>query len=791
MSSVLENEDKLRQRYSIKSHPSLPVFVCSDGYLVCVFQLQSAYSTQSRLMREIMHETIGLLNSVSKANVSKENYYHLENPLNKAYNSFKTRSSDSINALNEKNLPDWSLNQVKSENIQSEKSSDSGVDSNDVKEKAQWPTNKIAEGKIIFSYLPQVLPISNELLHSESVVNKMENAFEYLQSAWSLLVSMNAEQALANTHESDQTAKAIQQTFTHFAYLFLTMNLTNLKLFQVYIYHQHGSAPSNPATRERDDEEFKLKMLIELFMRMIKFLYFDPASSCNPNSHMFVYIGRFVEKFCQSLLKFEDVSASSGFGRTSLLGLVYSLLNMCEILLKSIYSIRQDANFVLNIDSVLSQKIHMTSSTSPFIESETNEAKCDDLSVLVKSTTHERVFLFDFLLEKTWSNLMHYSCKYRDKLKRVGVIRQSQLKSLDCLIILVERRMQSFPTNSNMRPFQHPSRQLNYLSIQKKSCKLKLDKADLIYMDLGQVDEAIDLWILQLNELFDNITNMTSQKRVSRSKKYSQVPQLSFAIYKSIQIAHKIFYACLVNYRLKKLILFINSYFLNEQQSSPFNLLDNTFKYLQPPKPLQQNQAAIISVIKSLARFMALYFTNKPLLIYSVNNPLAMSSLISKEPEKSEAVRIEMSKKHLTACINNQLEEFDDCENFSLVEFDKIDLCSFFSTDKTLELLIVTGLNEEAIHFAHMINDWKSSFLLSSILKETDQYKPGFELDDELNSENILSFKLCSILGFDKSDLTQQNNSQKVTKQIQLIIDLKISIIYYFRHICNSWKKAN
>ena len=763
MSSVLENEDKLRQRYSIKSHPSLPVFACSDGYLVCIFQLQSAYSTQSRLMREIMHETIGLLNSVSKVNQSKENYYHLENPLNKVYKSFKPRSSDSINGLNEKNLPDWSLNQIKSENIQSEKSSDSGVDSNDVKEKTKWPNNKIAEGKIIFSYLPQVMPISNELMHSDSVVNKMENAFEYLQSAWSLLVSMSAEQALSNTHESDQTAKAIQQTFTHFAYLFLTMNSTNLKLFQVYIY-QHGSESSN-ATSERDDEEFKLKMLIELFMRMIKFLYFDPASSCNPNSHMFVYIGRFVEKFCQSLLKFEDVSSSSVLTRTNLLALVYSLLNMCEILLKSIYSIRQDANFVLNIDSVLSQKINLT---NMIVESETNDIKSDDHSLLVKSTTHEQVFFFDFLLEKTWSNLMHYSCKYRDKLKKVGVIRQSQLKSLDCLIILMERRMQTFPTNSNTRPFPNPSRQLNYLSIQKKSCKLKLSKADLVYMDLGQVDEAIDLWILQLNELFDNITNITSQKRVSRSKKYSQVSQLSFAIYSSIKVAHKIFYACLINYRLKKLIMFINSYFnSNDQQSSPFNLLDNTFKYLQPPKPLQKNQAAIISVIKSLARFMALYFINKPLLIYSVNNPLVMNSLLSKEQQQQEkdAVRIEMSKKHLTACINNQMEEFYDSENFSILEFEKIDLRSFFSTDKTLELLIVTGLNEEAIHFSYMINDWKSSFLLSSIFKETDQYRPNFELNDDtndLNSENILSLKLCSILGFDKSDLTKKN-TQKVS----------------------------
>lgn len=207
ISSTQENEDAQRQRYCIKSHPSLPIFACSDGFLMCVFKLDTAYSTQSRLMREIMHETIGLLNAVSKQTQHEDNYYHLESPFEQKSGTKSKKKSrrsqhklDSSLALNE-HVPDWGLstsihlNNTADNNNNS--GSDSGVDSNDTKERTQMPKYsasgvndiKIAEGKIIFSYLPQVLPISQETLKTDSVVDKMENAFEYLQSSWTLLTS--------------------------------------------------------------------------------------------------------------------------------------------------------------------------------------------------------------------------------------------------------------------------------------------------------------------------------------------------------------------------------------------------------------------------------------------------------------------------------------------------------------------------------------------------------------------------------------------------------------------------
>ena len=192
---------------------------------------------------------------------------------------------------------------------------------------------------------------------------------------------MNTDKALRNTHESDQTAKAIQQAFTHFSYLFLTIDSTTLKEFQIY-KQEHANRKRHPHSNDsqRLEDEFRVKVLVDLFIRMLKFLHFDPASKSNPNSHMLIYIARFVEKFCQSLLKFESVYSSC---RTKLFGLVYSLLNLCENLMKSVYSLKLNDRFFLTVDSILSQKI-ISSPIAPGVKFLSESVDNQELVILIK-----------------------------------------------------------------------------------------------------------------------------------------------------------------------------------------------------------------------------------------------------------------------------------------------------------------------------------------------------------------------------------------------------------------------
>ena len=81
---------------------------------MCIFRLQSAYATQSRLMRELMHETIGLLNTVSDlTGHTKLRYEKIE---------------EQEDVEEDIHMPDWHLRH----HPDSDKSgTDSGVDSND------------------------------------------------------------------------------------------------------------------------------------------------------------------------------------------------------------------------------------------------------------------------------------------------------------------------------------------------------------------------------------------------------------------------------------------------------------------------------------------------------------------------------------------------------------------------------------------------------------------------------------------------------------------------------------
>jgi hypothetical protein len=54
-------------------------------------------------------------------------------------------------------------------------------------------------------------------------------------------------------------------------------------------------------------------------------------------------------------------------------------------------------------------------------------------------------------------------------------------------------------------------------------------------------------------------------------------------------------------------------------------------------------------------------------------------------------------------------------------------------------------LFDEAVHFLSLINDWKSSFLIGAMLKESENYNG--EENEEARVEKMLALKVCSLLG--------------------------------------------
>ena len=118
---------------------------------------------------------------------------------------------------------------------------------------------------------------------------------------------------------------------------------------------------------------------------------------------------------------------------------------------------------------------------------------------------------------------------------------------------------------------------------------------------------------------------------------------------------------------------------------------------------------------------------------------------------------MEICKEKLACTINGHEEQFGrDSVYFERSEFEKFELSNFFTVEKTLELLVVSGLFVEAVYFVDAINDWKSAFMLASVLKVSGKFS---ELESK--AEELLVSKIYPILSHGK-------NSEMLVKEVIL-----------------------
>ncbi|CAF0732115.1 unnamed protein product [Brachionus calyciflorus] len=706
INSTLDNDKNQKQIFSITAHSHLPILLCSDGFLMCILKIQTAFSTQTRLIRELVHESIDLLNSISEKNTKNNSYIiNLENQ------RIQKTSSES-------NIPDWGLKTTDQMNP-SDKDTDSGVDSNNepkTKNRSNSLTNqKIAEGKIIFSFLPQVLPLSLETFDNNSLINRMELSIEYLISSWSLIVSSSYNEIFQNLYEYDKIAKAIEHTVTHFTYLFMSLNELDFNNSQIF------------GKNFQHNENFKSEIIYEIFFSFIKTLKFDVTKS-----HVFNYVSKLVEKFTQSLIKY-DTNEPKG-PRLNFLTTIFNFLNCIENLLRLIYNFEQNELFCVQTDPIQCSKTldylkemnnfkpnvlmeNETSENSHVIETDSLEkSNQNKTSLILVKTNHKKDYEFiDLLMVKCWQNLLHYTYKYKRTLQSINSLKENPLNDLDLLILHLERHLHKVTNSKNLNGIPL-SLKINSIPIRKASSGFKINKADLIYLNLGNLNAAIEFWLIQLNK--------TSEKE-------------------SIIILHKIFYSCLSNYEIKKFVVILEKLLDSEfNKYSPnfytkFSLFSNLFKNLQTLKPIVKLPIGILTILKSLARFIALYLMNNDCLFYyTINKPRPMPSLLNLDDKKSQNL---LSKDKITQVLNDKS--------------DGIDLMVLFNADKVVEIFLSCELYDETLFFLNSLNDWKSSFMLSSMLKESKNYdkiKLNSKLGVDYENESQLSIKICSLLGFDK-----------------------------------------
>ena len=102
-----------------------------------------------------------------------------------------------------------------------------------------------------------------------------------------------------------------------------------------------------------------------------------------------------------------------------------------------------------------------------------------------------------------------------------------------------------------------------------------------------------------------------------------------------------------------------------------------------------------LAVVTSLARFMTAFFCNRPLLVAPATNPSIIPPASSQAPLPGSRY-LELDRSVITKSIHQQ------------------SLSDKWTVDHALELLLLSGLWEEACDLVSSLGDWKKSFLLAS-----------------------------------------------------------------------------
>ncbi|XP_077981411.1 uncharacterized protein LOC144436484 [Glandiceps talaboti] len=105
------------------------------------------------------------------------------------------------------------------------------------------------------------------------------------------------------------------------------------------------------------------------------------------------------------------------------------------------------------------------------------------------------------------------------------------------------------------------------------------------------------------------------------------------------------------------------------------------------------NRPGVRPIVQCLARFMAFYFSNKPLYVYPPHAAMPLPQLHVKHVDHACRV-IPLYHEAVSYSIRQQ------------------DLSEIWTSDRALQLLLIAGLLPEAIWFSKELGDWKSAFVL-------------------------------------------------------------------------------
>ncbi|XP_067885187.1 ciliogenesis and planar polarity effector 1 isoform X3 [Heterodontus francisci] len=672
-SSTSEN-DPMRQRFSLAAHPRLPYLIVSDGYMFTVLRFAENYSASSVLKTLLLDVTQGL-DDVRHLLMSSEH-----KDVNCCLQPMSSLKRSVLQGLGTQGSGTWTSPSFLQDATPAGGQTDEDDDSGDA---APCPTDyarsqnsdpsTMEQGHLEFASMFDTLHAKQggQSDHLEAIFRRIQNS---LLTAWSLGVSMKRIEG------RDLLLQYTVQAFLQFARL---------------LPFAPATLPSSVINRKNKLVQKALRRspgtyrMLQLLRYCLSVLYWDTV-----HKHSLVPAVRLSAEIVKLILsqKLGPTSFSQSF-LSSLL-----VLKLASVHLDAVYSLQSEVSLDLQGDMVPNSLLMpMSYPVDP-------REKCSALMLLeLPNQTVQTIRQPSHRLAFTWRLLYQHALQYhshlRQQLNRGKTRKKLQWEEamLTSLLSQIQAAVQIMGERLG------PNRQLKPLAGEE-------------HFLLGSYLESVQIWRAAVQE--------------EVGKDGGRVTYLQIRYSLAILYTHLYLYNLSAAQDLcEQLVRRI----LN-QEGSVFSTGTDGLG-LDKSTLLDVGEDAVLAVVQSLARFMALYFTNQPLFVLPPHHIDILPPLHFKPGCLPRVVPLQQSR--VAAAVREQ------------------HLSAVWSVKYTVDLMLIGKLIPEAVWLAFGLGDWKTAVVLGlafnlhsrSIPESPRKRWRSLYLPPHLHPSQIFQHKLQALLG--------------------------------------------
>uniref|UniRef100_A0A8C3RM75 Ciliogenesis and planar polarity effector 1 n=1 Tax=Chelydra serpentina TaxID=8475 RepID=A0A8C3RM75_CHESE len=707
--SSASESDLMRQRFSVTSHSRLPYFIVSDGYMVTVLKF-SDNLLPSGVMRSLLLDSAqrlekidqGLMTPKSKGKrLQLRSLSSLKASLLKQHRNQNSTLSTIPKFLQEEETTELSEKAANLQDYEDESDDDKQFQNNSSTFCSQRPNSffgRADQGRLEFASMFDTVHAKDDTDAKDDLSMELNSIQKNLLAAWGIGISKNVQ-------EKDMLLNYTVGCITH--------------LFNILQFIK-SPLPNHDAFLNKS-EKYNLWMhcILKHFQQCLTVLYWDVRDRQT--------VGHLVKLTSQTvklmLIQHQDQLFSENLlGCFCLLKMVAHSLNGKFTPRYEMMSASSDVNSAVELDSLIVPIFQVLDGSSA--------QKFCSLNSLLKIPPQAVKLVYYFLICRLmilwrllYKQVLWYQTQLNRKMSKDGKpLTEMKIVHEESIVAQLLGHIQTVLQSSG--EILEQTRKLNSVIGEEQFL-------------LGSYEESVDLWKRALQE-----TKTKGEKR-------TQFLQTRYYL--------AILYCHLYHYNLSEaqgLSDHLVREILRRSQWSVRQIEDfSDAEYSQYELWMIRDvhHEAAVAVIRSMARFMAAYFTNQLLHILPPHKVDILPPLHINQEQSFWFMIVPLQHSLVTSAVRDQ------------------NLSSVWTAEYTLDLLFVGGLIPEAAWLAHKLGDWKMSVSIGvayNLYCQSDgdflkSEKMDLHLPLNLTPTQIFQEKLQSFLGQPVSFETSDEGSTK------------------------------